>query len=50
MGALDAANVWCRSANYNNSTNFCNVNTSGGPNNTNAYNSLAVAPISQITG
>ena len=45
--ALDAANVWCRSANYNNSTNFCNVNTSGDANNNNANYSLGVAPISR---
>lgn len=38
--------VWCRSVNASNSNNFCNVNTDGTPNNNNANNSLALAPIS----
>lgn len=41
-----AVNVWLRSVNASNSNNFCNVNTDGTPNNNNAYNSLAFAPIS----
>ena len=38
------ANWWERSANYNNSNNFCNVNTNGNANNNNANNSYGVAP------
>lgn len=38
------ANWWCRSANYNNTNNFCNVNTNGNVNNNNANNSYGVAP------
>lgn len=41
-----AVNVWSRSVNATNSTNFCYANTNGTANNTNAYNSLAFAPIS----
>ena len=43
-----AADVWCRSASYNGSTNFCGVNTSGGASNRNAYNSLGVAPLCNV--
>lgn len=38
------ANWWERSPNYNNSNNFCNVNTNGNANNNNANNSNGVAP------
>lgn len=34
----------CRSANYNNSNNFCLVNTNGNANNNNANNSRGLAP------
>ena len=39
-----AAWWWERSPNYNNSNNFCNVNTDGSANNNNAYNSNGFAP------
>jgi len=39
-----AVNWWERSANYNNATNFCNVNTNGNANNNNASNSNGLAP------
>lgn len=39
-----AVNWWLRSVNYNNTNNFCNVNTSGSANNNNAYNSNGFAP------
>ena len=35
-------NWWLRSPNYNNTNNFCNVNTDGSTNNNNANNSLAL--------
>lgn len=35
---------WSRSANYNNSNNFCNVNTDGSTNNNNASWSAGVRP------
>ena len=38
------ANWWERSPNYNNTNNFCNVNTNGNANNNNANNSNGVAP------
>ena len=38
------ANWWERSPNYNNTNNFCNVNTNGNANNNNANNSYGVAP------
>lgn len=38
------ANWWERSPNYNNSNNFCNVNTNGNANNNNARYSNGVAP------
>lgn len=41
---MTTANVWCRSVNSGNTTNFCNVNTNGNANNNNAYNSYGVAP------
>ena len=40
--AAGAAYAWLRSPNYNNSNNFCNVNTDGSANNNNANNSYAV--------
>ena len=44
-----AAWWWVRSPNYNNSNNFCNVNTDGSPNNNNnANNSNGFAPILKI--
>ena len=43
-GLGSTANWWVRSPNYNNSNNFCNVNTNGNANNNNANNSLGVAP------
>lgn len=39
-----AANVLCRSVNYDNANNFCLVNTNGNANNVNANNSCALAP------
>lgn len=45
---LAAAWWWCRSPNYNNSNNFCNVNTDGGANNNNANNANGFAPILKI--
>lgn len=39
-----AVNAWTRSANSDNSNNFCLVNTDGTPNNNNADNSRALAP------
>ena len=39
------ANWWCRSANYSNANNFCNVNTNGNANNNNSRNSYGLAPI-----
>jgi hypothetical protein len=35
---------WCRSAHYRNSGYFCGVDTDGGANYTNAYNSFGLAP------
>lgn len=35
--------VWEASPNYNNATNFCNVNNNGNANNNNANNSYALA-------
>ena len=47
--ALVAVIWWLRSPNYNNSNNFCNVNTNGNANNNNANNSNGVSPaISQV--
>ena len=43
-----AAWWWVRSPNYNNSNNFCNVNTDGSPNNNNANNANGFAPILKI--
>lgn len=43
-----AADVWCRSANYGDSTFFCLVNTSGGAGHDDAYYSLAVAPLYNV--
>ena len=43
-----AADVWCRSADYGNSAGFCYVNTSGAAYDSNAYYSLAVAPLCTI--
>ena len=39
-----ANNWWERSPNYNNSSNFCNVNSDGSANNNNASNSNGLAP------
>jgi hypothetical protein len=39
-----AYNWWERSPNYNNATNFCNVNSNGNANNNNASNAYGVAP------
>ncbi|MEG2420638.1 MAG: hypothetical protein RSB55_03740 [Oscillospiraceae bacterium] len=41
---MAAVNVWVRSVNSSNTTNFCLVNTDGNANNNNAYNSYALAP------
>ena len=41
---MTAANVACRSVNATNSNNFCLLNNNGNANNTNANNSLGVAP------
>jgi hypothetical protein len=35
---------WLRGANYNNSNNVCNVNSSGGANNNNYNNANGLAP------
>lgn len=43
-----AARVWCRSANYNNSTYFCIVSTSGVANYNGANRSLGVAPLCNV--
>lgn len=43
-----AANVWCRSANYYDSTSFCLVDASGGANLYGAYISLGVAPLCNV--
>lgn len=43
-----AAVVWCRSADYNGSTFFCAVYTSGGANSYGAYYSLGVAPLCNV--
>lgn len=43
-----AAWWWVRSPNYNNSNNFCSVNTDGSPNNNNAHNANGFAPILKI--
>ena len=42
--------VWEASPNYNNATNFCNVNDNGNANNNNANNSLALAADFLVTG
>lgn len=42
--------VWEASPNYNNATNFCNVNDNGNANNNNANNSLALAADFLIMG
>ena len=42
------ANVWCRSAKYNSSANFCYVGSSGGANDRNAYRSMGVAPLCNV--
>ncbi|WP_420314798.1 DUF6273 domain-containing protein [Butyrivibrio proteoclasticus] len=39
-----ASNWWLASPNVSNSTNFCNVNTTGAANNNNASNSNGVLP------
>ncbi|MGN1175793.1 MAG: DUF6273 domain-containing protein [Roseburia sp.] len=41
---MTASNWWERSPNYNNSTNFCNVNSNGNANNNNASNTNGLAP------
>lgn len=41
-------NWWERSPNGNNSSNFCNVNSSGSANNNNASNGNGVAPFGYI--
>lgn len=41
---MTAVNWWLRSANYNNSSNFCNVNTDGSANYNNANNSNGLVP------
>lgn len=43
-----AAYVWCRSASYYNSTNFCCVNTSGDASGNYAYGSLGGAPLCNV--
>ncbi|MFR6525365.1 MAG: DUF6273 domain-containing protein [Faecalibacterium sp.] len=50
MNLSPAAIWWLRSPYYNNSNNFCNVNTDGTANNNNAYNSLALVPGFCIAG
>lgn len=43
-----AAHVWCRSACYGDSANFCTVSTSGGKNYTDSYRSVGVAPLCNV--
>ncbi len=43
-----ANNWWERSPNYNNSSNFCNVNSDGTANNNNASNTNGLAPFGYI--
>lgn len=43
-----AAYVWCRSADYNSSTFFCRVDTSGDASASTAYRSLGVAPLCNV--
>ena len=44
LSPLTAANVWCRSVNSSNNTNFCLVNSDGSATYLGAYYSWALAP------
>ena len=45
MSLRSRNNWWCLSSNAGNSTNFCNVNNNGNPNNNSAANTWVGAPV-----